>query len=343
MNTEEYAAQQAVISGAVVRYVLQFGQLFIKPALTLGEWLSLLTFLFPTVEFHRRNSAELARSFYDSERFRFHPDLPRNDMFLEGYSFEQFVKDMDPARERISRIDSPPDAVGQLAAHAVRAVENGGRRQIIHAVEDDSVLAEIQDSVVQVQDSRQVSIRDLLGETIQNPQSQQQQKTVPTRTRRVVRGWSRVATGRETCAWCLMLISRGPVYRSASNAGLHIPDKDAAAIWGDTGYDLDKFLADTTPHVEQWHANCDCKVVPVFDQEDWPGRSESLDALELWKVATLQAAQELELEPDSTHDYGSKAGKRLTHNELALNALRRGLYDGQINAEDYSATTTRAA
>ena len=42
---------------------------------------------------------------------------------------------------------------------------------------------------------------------------------------RLVRGWARVATGDETCAWCLMLVSRGPVYHSAKKAGSKISSK----------------------------------------------------------------------------------------------------------------------
>ena len=71
-------------------------------------------------------------------------------------------------------------------------------------------------------------------------------------TRRVVRSrrrghqnarWMRVPTGDKTCAWCIMLASRGPVYATQETAG------------GDEfhGTDLDHF-----------HAFCDCEIVSGF-------------------------------------------------------------------------------
>ena len=49
--------------------------------------------------------------------------------------------------------------------------------------------------------------------------------------------YARVPSGSETCEFCLMLASRGPVYRSADSAG----------------------------EGNHWHANCDCRIVPVWD------------------------------------------------------------------------------
>lgn len=324
MNPDEYAAQQALISASIVRYTLTFGQLFAHPKLTVQEWLSLLSFLYPQVEFHRQQSATLARQFYDSQREQHHPDLPRNDRILEGYSMDSFIRDMEPARKRMSQAESPQDAVGQVAAQAVRAVENAGRQQIIHAVEDDTDLAELQEQAVAEREE----------------QGKKPEDTAP--EERVVRGWARVATGRETCAWCLMLISRGPVYLGADSAGLDLADAEVKAKWDEAGADLQAFFDSIDGHMEQWHPNCDCKVVPVFKVESWPGKAESEAALELWKKATLQANEELIEDPDRTHTAGKNKGKKFTANERALNALRRALDDGQINPADYAAAAQTA-
>src|SRR5690606_13190849 len=128
------------------------------------------------------------RRFYDSQRAQHHPDLPRNDRPLEGTTFEKFVENMDPARERMQQADTRGDALTHLTLRAVREVENAGRQQIIHAVEND-------------------------------PEP------------RVLRGWARVATGRETCAWCLMLISRGPTYVRAETAGLDLDTEHALELF----------------------------------------------------------------------------------------------------------------
>lgn len=72
-------------------------------------------------------------------------------------------------------------------------------------------------------------------------------------------GYARVATGTSTCAFCLMLVSRGPVYKSA----------DAALLRDGTS--------------EPYHDNCRCIAVPVFDRERWPGRDEYLASEKDWR------------------------------------------------------------
>lgn len=76
-----------------------------------------------------------------------------------------------------------------------------------------------------------------------------------------VLGWARAPTGAETCAFCWMLISRGPVYKSERSA------RD-----GENG--------------ETYHPRCDCVPVPVFDAGDWPGRNSYLSAREIWNTTT---------------------------------------------------------
>lgn len=54
--------------------------------------------------------------------------------------------------------------------------------------------------------------------------------------------WARVPQGAETCAFCLMLASRGAVYSSASSAG----------------------------EMRQFHGDCDCAVTPIWTPDDLP-------------------------------------------------------------------------
>jgi hypothetical protein len=291
MTPEEYAARQAVISAVVARFVMQFGQFFTRPLLGLTEWLNLLGLLFPEVQRQREESAALAREFYDSQRELAHPELPLNERLLVATRFEQFVENMEPARKRMSREDSPDDALASLALRAVREVENAGRRQIISAVEEDPAP-------------------------------------------RIIRGWARVATGRETCAWCLMLISRGPVYHGAERAGLKIDDTTALAAFRDAP-DTETFFKDIEGEMEQWHDGCDCKVVPVFKQEGWFGETAAKRALELWKEATETAIAEEDL--GKVHKSGKKKGRAFTRNQLAINALRRRLENGDITSTEWAA------
>ncbi|QAY03797.1 capsid maturation protease [Mycobacterium phage AFIS] len=290
MNPEEYAAAQLLISAEVVRHVRNVAGFFAQPALTMFDWLRLLDLLFPEIQRRRTEASVLARRFYDSQRAQHHPDLPRNDRPLEGTTFEKFVENMDPARERMQQAETRGDALTHLTLRAVREVENAGRQQIIHAVEND-------------------------------PEP------------RVLRGWARVATGRETCAWCLMLISRGPTYVRAETAGLDLDTEHALELFENK--DLETYFADISGEIKQWHPGCDCKVIPVFRNEDWFGKEAADRALDLWGEATKEA---IALEDEGlVHKSGKNKGQPFTRNELAINALRRRLERGEISAQQYAA------
>lgn len=66
-------------------------------------------------------------------------------------------------------------------------------------------------------------------------------------------GFARVLMGEESCAFCLMLASRGPVYGSRYLAG--------------------------DPDIRRFHDGCDCLVVAVFNEDaDWLGKDRYKDA-----------------------------------------------------------------
>lgn len=286
MRPEQYAAAQAVITASVSKHVLDFASLFARPMLSVAQWLKLLELLFPEVQRRYAEAAALGRDFYDSQRELHHPELPRNERLLTELKWEWFVKNMDGSRPRMSQADSPQDAVTNLALRAVREVEMAGRRQIIGAVKHDPSFP----------------------------------------TSGSVRGWARVATGRETCAWCLMLIARGPTYLGSGTAGLDLDDWSAAQEYKRAGGDLTKFHAEVGEYMEKWHAGCDCLVVPVFNRNNWPGRASQKRALDLWIEAGHEA------------DALIKSGKARSSdlNKETQNALRRRLARAEISMTDYA-------
>lgn len=75
-------------------------------------------------------------------------------------------------------------------------------------------------------------------------------------------GWARVLTGAESCGFCQMLASRGPVYRS---------EQTASRIGGSQ---------------KAYHDNCDCEVVLVREDQDWVGREEYEALEQLWASST---------------------------------------------------------
>lgn len=76
------------------------------------------------------------------------------------------------------------------------------------------------------------------------------------------RGWARVLTGATSCWFCVMCASRGPVYRSAENAG------ENKGPWN------------------SYHDHCDCKVVPVFDHRNWEGVEQYRQLEKMWRDVT---------------------------------------------------------
>jgi hypothetical protein len=322
VTPEEYAAAAAVIAAATAVFVQKVAEYFMQPLLSLTGWVNMLEFMYPFVEQKRRESAELARTFYDSQRAEVYPELPRHDVLLETYSFETFVRDMEPARKGMQAQESNQAAVTRTVMYAVRDVETAGRRQIIKAVDSDTGVAE------QVAVEREQYIVERKGGR--------------NRVRKVsrVQGWARVATGRETCAWCLMLISRGPVgkksdepYGSAANAGVRkkvdgemLTDDDVIAMWED---DPEDYFKDIKPFMEEWHVGCDCKVVPVFDAKNWVGRDEAKRAKKYWNDASKAAKEELEKNPDKTY-YARAESEEASEGKDERVVIR---YDVDLNRE----------
>lgn len=76
-------------------------------------------------------------------------------------------------------------------------------------------------------------------------------------------GWARILTGAESCGFCSMLASRGPVYRS---------EQTASRIGGSQ---------------KAFHDRCDCECVLVREDEDWVGQEAFEELEKLWIAATL--------------------------------------------------------
>jgi hypothetical protein len=79
-------------------------------------------------------------------------------------------------------------------------------------------------------------------------------------------GWARV-TDADPCSWCLMLASRGAVYRSAATAGR---------------LKNDRFVGDGQ---FKWHDHCGCSTVIVWDPQD-PVLDRADDLYDRWQSVT---------------------------------------------------------
>jgi hypothetical protein len=307
-----YIAAQTVVAVAAAQYAQSLAGLFVRPALSVSEWIALLRVAFPPLQQFRERSATLARQFYDTQREQFYPGLTRHEVLLETTSFEAFVKSMEPVREKMTLPDSTPGAAAAFTLQFTRDVEVAGRRQIIEMVEsDEDVFEELQSKPA----------RPLMD------------------VNRPVQGWARVATGRETCAWCLMLVSRGPVYRSGKSGGSKFDDESTVAAYISDA-EIKKFM-------NEWHTGCDCKVIPVWDLANWPGKDAQERAEQLWITAGKKASRELRNNPDKRYySYGKPATATqpakpagwypTTKNRETINQLRKMIEAGEVNSFDWA-------
>ena len=311
MTPLEYIAAQAAINMAAIQPLSNYLGLFQNMLLTDFEWLRILEFLFPTVRRFRTASAELAREFFDSQYDHYLPGEPQHNLFLQDeMDFSWFVQKMQPAKKRYLSSEAIQADSDRVLARIIQIVEEAGRNTIIDAVEDlNQQIIDGERELRSEEPEQQLSPRDAVAEDLKRrlageagrPRSEPKE----TVSRTQVAGWARVATGRETCAFCLILVSRGPVYRAARTTGLKLSDPAA----------LDKFLAgeDVSEWMTQWHPNCDCKVVPVFDSVSWAGATAQDRALRIWETETKN-----------------------TFGRDSLNAFRREVERGNVNVADFA-------
>lgn len=264
MRIAEYRQAQDSITARALRSILAILFPWKTVPVTRSVWLSILGALFPIVVASRRESAILAREFYDEDRLN-HGLTDRFDIDLPDYEWEWFVNAMEPSFEAFVHGDMSDGQFAQTGLRAIKEIENAGRKELIKAVRDENSQT---------------------GSRI---------------------GWARVATGRETCAFCLMLVSRGPVYEDAKDAGLN--DEEKALELLDQGADK----ATLRDLMTRWHPGCDCIAVPVRDIDSWEGRDDWKRAEDIWKETT----------------------KSFTGVDK-LNAFRRAIERGDVNPQDFA-------
>ena len=121
-------------------------------------------------------------------------------------------------------------------------------------------------------------------------------------------GWARVLTGAESCGYCAMLASRGPVYKSKA-AALYVTTRSKRYKAGE---------------MNKYHDDCDCEVVMVRRGVDWVGRTQFEELELLWMDSTAKGE-------------ARRPGRKLLARRKSLRqftaALNREIADG--NAERF--------
>lgn len=300
MNLAELEAAQAANVAPVIRSVTTTFAGYASRQVTLPIWRLLLQTIFPQVASRYTYGANLARRLYEKERAKV-TDAPMPNRPLPRLSFERFVKDMEEVRPLMMKPNTTANEVARAALRVARTVENGGRREILRAVSD--VDEALDDQIVWEEDdeftSSEISLDDLHDEV--NDKREAKGKS------RLVRGWARVPTGAETCGWCWMLASRGPVYKTAKTAGARFEfDAGGGELVGE--------------QMNAWHDGCDCKIVPVFTTRSWEGRDRWQAAEALWNDVTRRQG------------YRGHEARKAFRREVEAGRIQELLQDAQVAA-----------
>lgn len=162
----------------------------------------------------------------------------------------------DPMAARYALERIMPDLVGTYGSTAALIAADfydestSGFGSSVAAVLDDSIVpAQVQAStrwaispLFQAEPDGDAA-RGLLAQVADRMVKQAARNTIDAASRRDGVAYARVPSGAETCAFCLLLAGRGPVYGSRAAAG------------GDGN---------------RFHGDCDCVQVPVRDPRDYP-------------------------------------------------------------------------
>lgn len=241
-QTPEFAqynqAEQITLAQAVAFAILYF-QVWQEEEVSDTQWYSLVQLLFPYVKEFRDTSSRNARRYYDGERSRFLFKRVLNAVINKVKSF--------------GRTPIPEPAEDEPERHPVN-LANYRPEWLQEALEP--VREKFKEQTTSDADVRHAAA--IVGNEALNGGRRTVMQAVPDDPLKPK--WARVQGGNESCAFCWMLISRGPVYRS-----------EQTALGNQGGF----------------HPNCDCRVVPVFDEKaDWPGKDDWRAAEDLWKEST---------------------------------------------------------
>lgn len=99
---------------------------------------------------------------------------------------------------------------------------------------------------------------------------------------RPIRGFARFDPRPPTCAFCTMMISRGPVY-AHDTAGFKGSEESAAKLWAENDTDaMNKMM-------HKWHPDCTCIAVPVYKLSGYPTERQEREAFAIYKEARKRA------------------------------------------------------
>jgi hypothetical protein len=206
-EAQRFRRVQALLAAQMARDVLRVWRDLMNPANVDATWPAVRAALMPIVRQARAQSATLARSAYQEARQA--AGLPDDDFDPSG-----------PLQLAIDRLEASLDVTGPVEFK--KAVAAGKSPQ------------EVMDAAaVRLVGSTQYLALEG-GRSVMNRSVEDDERAT---------GWARVTDG-DPCAWCAMLASRGPVYKTARTAG------------------------DPRQGGDRYHDHCACQAWPAFTLDE---------------------------------------------------------------------------
>lgn len=126
-----------------------------------------------------------------------------------------------------------------------------------------------------------------------------------------VRGYARFDPRPPTCAFCTMMISRGPVYiagKGASSAGFPEGHQRLERLILDDDTDAINEL------MNKWHPGCTCIAVPIYKYDNYVTQEQEREAFKIYEAAVKATRKEM------------RAGQSKMNTRLILNEMRKLIY-----------------
>jgi hypothetical protein len=215
-EAQRFRRTQALLAAQMARQVLRVWRELMNPAKVDASWPAVRAALMPIVQQARQQSADLARAAYLDARQA--AGVPGGGFDPEG-----------PLQLAIDRLQASLDVTGPVEFK--KAIAAGKSPQ--QAMDAAAVRMVGSTQYLALEGGRSVMKQSVDADEMAT-------------------GWSRV-TDNDPCAWCAMLASRGPVYKSARTAG------------------------DPRQGGNAYHDHCGCQAWPAFTlNEPFVGHAEKL-------------------------------------------------------------------
>lgn len=269
--TEEHRQQQLQIRAAFLREFFTLWPLM-DPTRVDETGTAWIQAVMPLIREYRDLSADAAENYYRDFRLA---EAPTDALTIPVPQIERVTRGTTQRRPRQGRPtgDPPPDTPDPQRGSQARR----GRLRPVRIVWDDA--DEAAERALEANGPRNVKSKTSRGRTAAQAARDAAADAAGAAGRHVLeggrhmglalihaddvaKGWIRVTDG-DPCAFCAMLASRGPVYRSEQSANFVVNPKAARPLGA------------------KYHDNCGCSAEAVFDRgQEWPELNRQLR--ELW-------------------------------------------------------------